>query len=60
MGTRLDGTLGLLALGVVFVAFGVWRFAHEDRTGWWLVGAGVLAIAGAWRRIEHPPDPPEE
>jgi hypothetical protein len=56
MGIRFDGALGLLALGVVFVGFGLFRLAHAERSGWLLIGGGVLAIAGAWRRFRHPPE----
>ena len=56
MGIRFDGALGLLALGAVFVGFGLFRLAHAERSGWLLIGGGVLAIAGAWRRFSHPPE----
>ncbi|HEX6765314.1 MAG TPA: hypothetical protein VF103_07545 [Polyangiaceae bacterium] len=60
MGLRLNSTRGLLGLGAVFVAFGVWRIVNAERTGWILVGVGVLALAAAWRSVSHPADPPEE
>ena len=60
MGIRSDSTIGLLVLGSVFAAFGAWRVTHEDRTGWWLIAASALAVAGAWWRIGRPPEPPEK
>jgi len=56
MGIRFDSALGLLALGVVFVGFGLFRLVHAERTGWLLIGGGVLAIAGALRSFSHPPE----
>jgi hypothetical protein len=56
MGIRFDSALGLFALGVVFVGFGLFRLADLERSGWLLIGGGVLAIAGAWRRLRHPPE----
>jgi hypothetical protein len=54
-GIRPDSTIGLLALGVAFVGFGLFRLIDEDRVGWLLLAAGVLAIAGAWWKIGRPP-----
>jgi hypothetical protein len=59
-GVRLDSTFGLLALGVALAAFGLWRLTRGERTGWFLIAAGALAAAGAWSRIGHPPEPPED
>jgi len=56
MGIRPDSTVGLLALGVVFVLFGLFRIVNGERIGWLLIAGGVLALAGAWWRISHPPD----
>ena len=56
MGIRPDSTVGLLALGVVFVLFGVFRLANEERIGWFLIAGGALAITAAWWRISHPPE----
>jgi hypothetical protein len=60
MGIRSDSTIGLLVLAGVFAAFGAWRLTHDNRTGWWLIAASVLALAGAWWRIGQPPEPPEK
>ena len=54
-GVSPDSTIGLLALGVAFVGFGLFRLVNEDRIGWPLLAAGVLAIAGAWWKIGRPP-----
>jgi hypothetical protein len=56
MGVRPDSALGLAMLGVAFAGFGLFRIVNDDRIGWLLVGAGVLAFAAAWWRIGHPPE----
>ena len=60
MDLRLDSPVGLAVLGVAFAGFGVSRIVNDDRVGWLLLGAGVLALAGAWWKIGRPSDPPDE
>ena len=55
-GIRTDSTVGLLALGVAFVGFGVFRLVNDERIGWLLLAAGVLAVASAWWKIGRPPE----
>jgi hypothetical protein len=59
-GLSPDSTIGLLTLGALFAAFGVWRIVNQERVGWFLIAAGALAAAGAWWRISHPGEPPED
>ena len=60
MGVRPDSAVGLAVLGVALAGFGLFRVTNEDRVGWLLVGAGALALAGAWWKVGRPHEPPED